>query len=65
MSNININCVCGPEKKDDDDCDDEINADLLELVERYQPTVVASIKEYDVAQYEQLTIEDCFPEIFN
>jgi hypothetical protein len=22
--NININCVCGPEKKDDDDCDDEI-----------------------------------------
>ena len=48
-----------------DDCDDEIDADLLELVERYQPTVSASIKDFDDAQYEQLTIEDCFPEILN
>lgn len=48
-----------------DACDDEIDADLLELVERYQPTVVASIKDFDDAQYEQLTIENCFPEIFN
>lgn len=48
-----------------DDCDDEIDEDLLELVERYQPIMTASIKDFDEDKYEQLTIEDCYPEIFN